>query len=87
MIEKSETFCILPFTHSEIAPLGVAFLCCQSTEKLKTDDDEFFIFGKHNHNDLWEGKQYRKIRKDIIKGKKVSDSIKLAIVVPGSGLI
>lgn len=73
LIEKSETFCILPFTHSEIEPLGVAFLCCQSTEKLKTDDDEFFIFGKHNHNDLWKGKQYRKIRKDIIEGKKVKE--------------
>ena len=65
-MNKSETFCILPWTHIATWTDGSALLCCvaQNSHKLN--------FNKDSVDTIWNSEHFKDARVKMLKGEKVS---------------
>ena len=65
-MDKSETFCILPWTHIATWTDGSALLCCvaQNSHKLN--------FNKDSVDTIWNSEHFKDARVKMLKGEKVS---------------
>jgi sulfatase maturation enzyme AslB (radical SAM superfamily) len=74
------TFCILPFTHFSTTTNGEVRLCCRSkkiwniNEKLLLEKapDTVMKTGIFTLKELWLGKEYNKVREDLVTGVRNS---------------
>jgi len=60
---NNNTFCILPWIHTYVDPIGGARACCEQTEKLDT-----FVSSTETINSL----NFKNLRKDLYNGKRPS---------------
>ena len=63
-MDKSETFCILPWTHIATWTDGSALLCCvaQNSHKLN--------FNKDSVDTIWNSEHFKDARVKMLKGEK-----------------
>jgi hypothetical protein len=66
----SSTFCVLPWMHLHAWPEGKAFLCCIA----KTEDEGIVgDFSKNTYAQIINSDLLKKIRTDMLAGKKISN--------------
>ena len=74
MSEYSKTFCPYPWIHVMTHPTSTVNFCCVATGQVKRDNDDkhpIMLDRGDKIEDVWNGKNYRKIRKQMIEGEQV----------------
>ena len=66
-VKNNPNFCIIPFTHMHLGTDSVARPCCVASWDHPLDED---ISGK-TFEQIWRSDAYKKIRQDMLDGKKV----------------
>lgn len=70
---KYPTFCLLPFTHISSTNDGNYRACCCSEEVvISKDDGTPYNMRRDSVMDVWNSKQYRQLRLDLLNGVKNS---------------
>jgi hypothetical protein len=79
MIEKSKSFCVLPFMHLATHPLGTVTPCCiadmnngKSSAK-NENESESLILGLSKLDQISNAENFKKIRKKMISGEYPSE--------------
>lgn len=68
----SESFCVFPWVHIMTRPHGSMQPCCTSTTELSGQDGIPFNLSEVDIQEIWNSEDYRKIREDMLAGKKIS---------------
>lgn len=69
--KKYPTFCLLPFTHISTTNDGNYRACCVSEEVvIAKEDGTPYNVRRDNVMEVWNSKQYRELRKDLLTGVK-----------------
>ena len=74
MTDYSKTFCPYPWIHVMTHPTSTVNFCCVATGQVKRDNDDkhpIMLDRGDKIEDVWNGKNYRKIRKQMIEGEQV----------------
>ena len=74
MAEYSKTFCPYPWIHVMTHPTSTVNFCCVATGQVKRDNDDkhpIMLDRGDKIEDVWNGKNYRKIRRQMIEGEQV----------------
>jgi hypothetical protein len=77
--EGNETFCIAPWTHTDLSPQSERRLCCASREKAEWATqyidgdaaDEGSVYNPGTLKDHWNSEYMRGIRRDLMAGKEI----------------
>jgi len=74
MTDYSKTFCPYPWIHVMTQPTSTVNFCCVASGQIKRDNDDkhpIMLDRGDKIEDVWNGKHYRKIRKQMIEGDQV----------------
>ena len=64
---NNENFCIAPWVHTYVYPNGMVSPCCQArSEELKNENYNCGSLYKNSLSEIWNSKNYKKLRKDLI---------------------
>lgn len=78
-LNKSDTFCVLPWLGISTNPTGMCRLCCimsgddNSRKMLKKDTAELFNLGTDNIDDIKNAENAKSVRLDLLAGKKIPE--------------
>lgn len=65
-LEKSKTFCIMPWVHFHVTQYGTVTPCCQTPWQ---EEEAFGNINKQSITEIWQGNKIKAFRKNIIEGK------------------
>lgn len=71
-IVQNEYFCAYPFVQISTVPAGFMRPCCFFGGILKNDDSSSSNVSKNDFQDVWNNSHFRKIRQDLLDGKKIT---------------
>lgn len=69
---ENKTFCVLPWIHIATRPDGTIKPCCVSTDIIKKENGEKYNLGYDSFDDIYNGPEFREIRRRMIAGEKIS---------------
>ena len=65
-LEKSNTFCIMPWVHFHITQYGTVTPCCQAPWQ---EEQAFGNINKQSIDEIWNNSKIKSFRKTILEGK------------------
>jgi hypothetical protein len=69
-MEKSKTFCVIPFVHFSTKPSGDARLCCLSSHSyIKNEHGEKLNVSKYSISEIWNSETMQNFRSKMLKNE------------------
>ena len=68
----NKTFCILPWRHLEVIPVGTAKICCVAEQPISENGKPMSLY-EHTVDDIWNSEHLRNVRRAMLNGEPVKD--------------
>jgi pyruvate-formate lyase-activating enzyme len=75
-LQKSKSFCLMPWVHLATEPNGRCKICCLSNKHITDDNDKVFNLGYDDIGDIYNSKSIREVREKMLNGERISECAK-----------
>jgi len=75
-LQKSKSFCIMPWVHLATEPTGNCKICCLSTKTISDDNGKAYNLGHDDINEIYNSKSIREVREKMLNGERIPECSK-----------
>lgn len=72
-LQKSKSFCIMPWVHLATDPNGNCRMCCLSYKHLKDEDGKTYNLGHDDIEEIYNSKSIRDAREQMLNDERISE--------------
>lgn len=70
-LNKSESFCIMPWVHLATEPTGEVKICCLAKDRIRDENNKRYNLGYTDVNEIYNSAHFKDIRKRMFNGEKI----------------